>query len=163
MKWIFTKKKLQGEIDKNCNDLKKEIEDLKTFINNKEFRYLEERDKYIDKCKKLEETNRYHQQIIQLRDADIARLSKKLRQANGARGGFVARINELIKQVDEINEKFDKYKAEKEIEIADLKSDRYLRVTPPTKNRMSKQKMSIYTTRTSKNSEIIRKAKINEK
>ena len=132
-----------------------ETDKLKNIIKKKNYEYLEKYNTYFDKCTKLEETNKYHQRIIELRDSDIARLSKKLRQANGARGGFVARINELIKQVDEITEKFDKYKAEKEVEIADLKSDRYLRVTPPTKNRRTNQKMQLYSKQ--KTSNIIKK------
>ena len=162
MKLFYTRKDFRDlvedhkkEIKKINDDHKKEVDDLNETIKNKKYEYFEKYNKYFDKCTKLEETNKYHQRLIELRDSDIARLSKKLRQANGARGGFVARINELIKQVDEITEKFDKYKAEKEVEIADLKSDRYLRVTPPTKNRRTNQKMQLYSKQ--KTSNIIKK------
>lgn len=151
MKLFYTRKDFRDlveehkkEIKKINDDHKKEVDDLNETIKNKKYEYFEKYNKYFDKCTKLEETNKYHQRLIELRDSDIARLSKKLRQANGARGGFVARINELIKQVDEITEKFDKYKAEKEIEIVDLKSDRYLKIEcEPDKTRKT-QKMQIY-------------------
>ena len=143
---ILSNAKFQGMVDK-IKELENEKEEIKNKYNNKDFKYLEDYNAYRDKCTKLEETNKYHQRLIELRDSDIARLSKKLRQANGARGGFVARINELIKQVDEITEKFDKYKAEKEIEIADLKSDRYLKIECEPDKPGKTQKMQIYSKR----------------
>lgn len=143
---ILSNAKFKGMVDK-IKELEKEKEEIKKKYNNKDFKYLEDYNTYRDKCTKLEETNKYHQRLIELRDSDIARLSKKLRQANGARGGFVARINELIKQVDEITEKFDKYKAEKEIEIADLKSDRYLKIECEPDKPGKTQKMQIYSKR----------------
>ena len=143
---ILSNAKFQGMVDK-IKELEKEKEEIKKKYNNKDFKYLEKYNTYRDKCTKLEETNKYHQRLIELRDSDIARLSKKLRQANGARGGFVARINELIKQVDEITEKFDKYREEKEIEIADLKSDRYLKIECEPDKPGKTQKMQIYSKR----------------
>ena len=143
---ILSNAKFKGMVDK-IKELENEKEEIKKKYNNKDFKYLEDYNTYRDKCTKLEETNKYHQRLIKLRDSDIARLSKKLRQANGARGGFVARINELIKQVDEITEKFDKYKAEKEIEIADLKSDRYLKIECEPDKPGKTQKMQIYSKR----------------
>lgn len=171
MKLFYTRKDFRDLVKKNNKKIEElneshetEIENLRKIWNNEKFNLMSKNDdlekenkKIKNKCFELEEKNKYYQNIINLKDKDIEQLSTKYKKAAGAKGGYVAQINSLIRQVTEVTEKFDKYKQEKENEIEDLKSDRYLRVTPPTKNRRRKQKMQLYSKQ--KTSDIIKNVK----
>lgn len=158
MKLLYTRKQFQGMVEKyqkmvedaenRCEKFRTEWYDLNVKINKLE-----------NKCSKLEETNKYHQELITIRDKDIEQISKKYKEMAGAKGGFIAQINALTRKLEDAQEKFDKYKEEKELEIADLKSDRYLRVKPATKNRKPNQKMMLYSKQRTSN--IIKNVKEN--
>lgn len=143
MKLLYTKRQFQGMVEKYQKEIKS-FEDKNKELSSEWFDLQNKINRLEDKCSKLEETNKYHQELIAIKDKDIEQISKKYREVAGAKGGFIAQINALTRKLEDAQQKFDKYKEEKELEIADLKSDRYLRVKPATKNRKPNQKMMLY-------------------
>lgn len=143
MKLLYTKRQFQGMVEKYQKEIKS-FEDKNKELSNEWFDLQNKINRLENKCSKLEETNKYHQELIAIKDKDIEQISKKYREVAGAKGGFIAQINALTRKLEDAQQKFDKYKEEKELEIADLKSDRYLRVKPATKNRKPNQKMMLY-------------------
>lgn len=153
MKLFYTRKQVQGEIKKAVELKDEKIESLSKIINNEEFKYLEEMDKYKDLYDKLLETNRYHQKMLELKDNDLEQLSAKYRKICCSTGGLRKEINKLINQVEECQKKL----SEKDLEIADLKSDRYLIKKVPAGKKTKTQEMKIYSASSTKKSEIIKK------
>lgn len=158
MKLLYTRKQFQGMVEKYQKEIKS-FEDKNKELSSEWFDLQNKINRLENKCSKLEETNKYHQELIKIRDKDIEQISKKYKEMTGAKGGFIAQINALTRKLEDAQQKFDKYKEEKELEIADLKSDRYLRVKPATKNRKPNQKMMLYSKQRTSN--IIKNVKEN--
>lgn len=153
---ILSNTKFQGMVDK-IKELEEEKEKIQKKYNNKDFKYLEKYNTYRDKADKLEETNKYHQELIKIKENDVAQISKKYKEAISKNTEYASKINELIKQIDETTKKFDKYRKEKEIEISDLKSDRYLKIECEPDKPGKTQKMKLYSKQ--RTSEIIKNVK----
>lgn len=143
--------KLQGVYD-----------ELKKKYDNKDYKYLEEYNKYRDKAEQLEKVNKYHQGLIEVKDKDIEQISKKLnetinensdlktlvKELRGSKGGLTCQVNKLTKELEEAKTLIKEQKKEL--------SKRYIlkkvRGTMP-----EKQEMQLYSKQ--KTSEIIKKVK----
>lgn len=136
--FIVTRKKFREMVDKK----NKEIADLHKIIANEEFRYFEDYLKEQSLRKKLQSAfNKLKGQ-----KANLTREYNKL---------FV-KFNEAIRQVGEATKKYDFAMKE----IADLKSDRYLKIGLPKEKSKNTQKMQIKSS--TKQSRIIKKVSTNE-
>lgn len=108
MKWIFTKKKLQGEIDKVVEPLNEKIEELSKIITDKEFKYLDKVSVLEKEKELLLKTNQSHQEMIESREKEIEelnieinKLKQKSKEYSGAKGGLIKQINKLQERLTE--------------------------------------------------------------
>lgn len=108
MKWIFTKKKLQGEIDKVVEPLNRKIEELSHKISDKEFMYLAKASDLEKENEALLDANKGHQMMIEEKELEIKKLDDEIdklklknREYAGAKGGLIKQINKLQEQLTE--------------------------------------------------------------
>jgi len=115
-----------GVLVDRITKLEKEKELIEKKYNNKDFKYLEEYDKYRNKCDKLEEANKYHQKLIEVKDKDIEQISEKLnvtifenrqlkalvKEVRGSKGGLTCRVNKLTSELKAKDEKIKQLEEE---------------------------------------------------
>lgn len=154
---LFYKKDYQRALE-IIEEKDEKIEKLEEQIKKNDYKYFDKYCAYKTKYDNLEKENIENQITMVNQNEKIANLKLKYRKANCAIGGCNTSIKSLKKQLAAANETIKL----RDSEILDLKSSRYLKVKVEPDKSKSNQKMQIYSTRTSKNSGIIKKVKNNE-
>lgn len=138
--------KYQKEIN-DIEDRNRKENANKWFDLNNQISRLETNNKKLkQEINELKENNDYQRKIIELKQTDIAQLSKKYKDATGAKGGLTKRVNELLKQIKE-----------KDLTIKNLNEKLKMRyiLTELKPEKAKKQTMQLYSKRRTSN--IIKK------
>ena len=125
MKLFITNKKLQGEINKAIEPIKEENEKLRHIISKKEFRYLDERDRYKEQLDVLLEVNSNHQNLIAMKEKEIKN-AKKLWL--GERQVLINKLNELQNKITEAEDKLSQRYILKELKPSKPKKTQTMKI-----------------------------------
>lgn len=160
MKLLYTRRQFQGEMEKALAPLKQENEELRDKIAKKEFRFLDENDKFKKQLEEYKETIELQDTAMYKLNCIIDKLTEDKKLLFGAKGGLTKYNNKLQKQLEEKDKELKKIK--KELNEANEKlSQRYIvKELEPVK---AKNTQVMKTKSGARTSRIIKKVVENEK